>query len=258
MSDDMMEQLAAALDGHEVTDQEGYVDERETSALESAPEEQTLDDETATGENQADSEDETSTHEAHTDSEQELAEDDSGKRYVPENRFKDVYAKWKETERQLAEQQAALQQGKQLLEKRSGSRAKTQAVAAKSTAELKVEALELKTELPQFDPKLDPITGKPTNADYDPALDDLGYEIYRANPDITLLEAGRRAIRIAAGLGRKEASVRQEARQVKQLNSDQGITSRVTARIQQSKNQSEMTLAEMEDYLKESGDWNKK
>lgn len=258
MSQDMMEQLAAALDGHEVTDQDGNVDERETSTLESAPEDQTLDDDTATAEKPAETEDESPTQDDHTDSETELAEDDSGKRYVPENRFKDVYAKWKETERQLAEQQASLEQGKQLLEKRSVPQGKKQQAANKSVAELKVEALELKTELPQFDPKLDPITGKPTNPDYDPALDDLGYEIYRANPDISLLEAGRRALRIAAQLGRKEASVRQEARQVKQLNSDQGITSRVTARIQQTKNPADMSLEEMEAYLKESGAWNQK
>jgi len=257
MSDDMMDQLAAALDGHEVTDTEGYVEEGETSTLDSAPEDQTLEEESATAEKSAEYENE-APQANHSDSENELAEDESGKRYIPENRFKDVYAKWKETERKLQEQQATLERGKQLLEQTQSAKGGKQKPVEKSTAELKVEALELKSEMPQFDPKIDPISGEPTNPDYDPALDDLGYEIYRANPGITLLEAGRRAMRMASQLAKKEVVIKQESRAIKQLNSDQGITSRVTARIGQQKDPNSMSEKEMESFLKESGVWNQK
>lgn len=246
----MMEELAAALNGREVTDDEGEVsEERETFEDESATSEQeTLEEESATGENQVDSS-ETDTRSEDDDDEEELAEDESGKKYIPEKRFKSVYAKLKDAERQLEEERQQKQRGQEILEqvsfKGKGKQAKP---VEKTPAELKVEALELKMELPQFDPNKPEV--------YDKNLDDLGFEIYRANPGMTLVQAGRKAIEMASKLAQREQEVKQSAKQVKRQQSDQGITTRVTSRQSTQTNPSKMSLEEMEQYLKETGAWN--
>lgn len=249
MSNDMMDELTAALNGHSVTDEEGgTAEEGETFEEESvASEQETPEEESATGENQDESlEDET--HSDEDEDEQQLAEDESGKKYVPEKRFKSVYARMKDAERQLEEERARQEEGKRVLEQVQNKSGKKQTkTAEKSPAELKIEALELKMELPQFDP---------TKPEYDKNLDDLGYEIYRANPGITLVDAARRAIKMAASLSQKEQQLRQTATQVKRQQSDQGITSRVVSRQSTQKNPNNMSLEELEKYLKETGAWN--
>lgn len=244
----MMAQLQAALNGREVTDEEGDVSEEpETFEEESATTEQeTTEEDFATGENQDDSE-EDETQSSDDDDENELAEDESGKKYVPEKRFKSIYAKMKDYERALEEERQRQERGKQILEQaQTKSKGKNDKPIEKTAAEIKVEALELKMALPQFDPD---------NEAFDQNLDTLGYEIYRANPGITLLQAGKRAIEIASKLGQKRVEAQQSAKQVKRMQSDQGITSRVVSRQSTQKSPDQMSEVEMEAWLKENGAW---
>lgn len=90
--------LAAALNGHSITDQEGQIAEdtaeENTAALESNAEEETATAEKATEDKS------TSTQEIDESDETNLAVDDSGKRYIPEKRFKKTYAELKQKERE--------------------------------------------------------------------------------------------------------------------------------------------------------------
>lgn len=244
MSDlDMAQQLAAALDGHSVTDEEGEVSELETDQLESAPVEQTTDDESATGENPPETESQDANADDEADGDQ-LAEDDSGKKYVPLDRFNKVYGKMKSTERELAEQRARIEQGQALLDKSKSSQQKP---GKQQEVKIdKADILELKMTLPQFNQDSDK---------YDEDLDRLGFDILRANPGMTPLEAGRVAIDRAKRLTQKYAGAIQEARTVKAQQSDNGITSRRVSTGTKSVNPDVMSLEDMESYLKETGNW---
>jgi hypothetical protein len=228
--DEMME----ALNGHQVTDDEGNIpEETETSGQDSSPENQTTVEDTAPGENppeveQSDSESEDTTNE------NQLAEDETGKKYVPEERFKQVYGKMKALERELATKQAMAPAPKQ-----TGKQPKVD----------KAEMLEnelLFTKFPQLDPN---------SQNYSIVLDEMAYDIYRANPGITKLDAARRAERRIREIAVVEARVKGEARTVKALQSDQGITNRSTSRGQTQLDPNSMTEAEMEEYLKKTGNW---
>lgn len=239
--DDMAQQLAAALDGYSVTDDEGNVSETDTDQLDSAPVEQTTDDESATGENPPETESQYANADDEVDGEQ-LAEDDSGKKYVPLDRFNQVYGKFKQTERELQEQREALEKGKALLEQTSTGKPKKQPEVKVDKADL----LELKMTLPQFNPDSDK---------YDQNLDQLGFDILRANPGITPLEAGKAALERAKKITEKYAGVVNEARTVKAQQSDTGITSRRVSTGKQTVNPDNMSLEDMESYLRESGNW---
>lgn len=236
--EDMAAQLAAAFDGHQVTDQEGNLIETETIESESAPIEETTDDETAPGENPLEFEPQAA-NPVEEDDENQLAEDDSGKKYVPENRFKKVYGKMKEYERQLGEYESLKAKGEALLQK-PNSKSKPSEVKVD-----KADILELKMTLPQFNPASDK---------YDEELDQLGFELLRANPGITPLEAGRMAIEKAKRITEKYGTTKIEARSVKAQQSDSGITSR---RIVSSNtpDPDKMSEAELEAYLKQTGQW---
>jgi hypothetical protein len=242
MSDaDMAQQLAAALNGHEVTNDEGNVDERETSIEESAPQEQTPVEESAT----AESADETDVEvpKAETEeSETDLAQDESGKRYVPEKRFKEIYGKAKATERELQALRAQLAQGNSVLQQAVG-KPNSKNLAPKVD---KADLLELKMTLPQFNPG---------SADYSEDLDTLGFQILRANPGMTPLQAGYQALEMAKKIASKVTGVKEEARTVKALQSDQGITNRVTSRQASQVNPDNMSAKELEAYMKQNGMW---
>lgn len=169
--------------------------------------------------------------------EEQPVEDETGKRYVPEERFKKVYGKAKEAERelerlkqQIQSQQPAAKPGKQ--------------PTVDKTEVLEVELL--KGKLPQFDPESD---------QYSPELDELGATIFGANPGISRMEAARRAIKMVEKLATKTNEIKQEARTIKSLQSDQGITTRVISRESSSPDPDKMTEKEKEDWLKANGQW---
>lgn len=238
MSDlDMAQQLAAALDGHDVTTEDGDVAESDTAVEESAPQEQTTEDESAEVESTA-TEEAPAPKAEDTEVESDLAQDESGKRYVPQERFDKIYGKAKATERELAALRQQLA-GNSVLNQAKPGKGQTPKVD-------KADVLELKMTLPQFNPG---------STDYSEDLDTLGFQILRANPGITPLQAGYQALDMAKKLAGKEAVVRQEARTVKSLQSDQGITSRVVSRQATQENPDNMSASQLEAYMKKNGMW---
>ena len=240
VADDMV----AALNNHQVTDDSGKVlEEGETSTQKTTAAEETPVDDTATAVKSADeAEEETKPSEA--DSEKELAEDETGKRYVPESRFKEIYGKDKAKERRIKELEAKLNQ----LNQTQGLPVNTSLPQTSQSVE-KVEALEtelLRRTLPQFDPD---------SESYSEDLDKLGFTIYQANPGITRIEAARRAIGMARKLGAKEAEIKAQARTVKASQSDQGITNRVVSRESTKVDPMKLSLEDKEAWLKAKGVW---
>lgn len=247
MEDANLKNLAAALQGHNVTNEDGNITEEETSVEESATlDQKTSEDEPATVEKSAETEaeepkasdDETENEESEDES--ELAEDESGKRYVPESRFKQVYGQMKQYERELQSQTSEAP-------KSSGDTPQRTSVATLKADKSDLLELELlRQTLPQFDPD---------SKSYSKTLDEMGYEIYNSNPGITRLEAARRAVARAKQLSKAEAREISEARAVKSRQSDQGITNRVVSRKAATPNPDEMTLEQKEAWLKENGLW---
>ena len=233
-------EMAAALNDHEITDQEGKVAE-ETAVETPATQEENTESEPATAEKPAESVEEApKADEAET--ENQLAEDETGKRYVPEGRFKDVYGKYKATQRELDS-----------IKKQATAQPTIEQPAVSQTTD---KSSQLETELlyvtlPQFNPDSD---------QFDQTLDQTAVDIFLANPGITKLEAGRRAIARAKALTKDQVKIISEARAVKSQQADQGITSRVSNRPSD-KDQvpgADASLEEMEAYLKKTGEWNSK
>lgn len=245
MSDNQaFNEMMQALNGHEITDENGEVVESETTTEEHQLEEQTTEDESAKSVETTADEEEVSTEDTETESENDMAEDDSGKKYVPENRFKSVYGKMKDLERKVAQFEQNTEQGRQLLEQASAKSSK-----GKQSADIKIDKadiLELKMALPQFNPD---------SPDYSPKLDNLGFQILRANPGISPLEAGRKAIAMAKEFASGSIQAQNEARTVKASQSDQGITTRVTSRQATQPNLNDMSDRELEAYMKQNGMW---
>jgi hypothetical protein len=239
MSDlDMAQQLAAALNGHAVTSEDGDVAESDTANEESAPVEQTTEDDSAEVESTAT--DETTAPKAEeSEVESDLAQDESGKRYVPQERFDKIYGKAKATERELAALRQQVAGNSVLNQVKPGKGQPVQKID-------KADILELKMALPQFN------SG---STEYDEDLDTLGLQILRANPGITPLQAGHLAIDTAKRLAGKANVVRDEARAVKSLQSDQGITSRVVSRTSTEPDVNKMSASQMESYMKSKGMW---
>jgi hypothetical protein len=238
MSDnDMAQQLAAALDGHDVTSEDGDVVESDTTSEESAPAEQTTEDESAEVESTA-TNDVPAPKAEEAEVESDLAQDESGKRYVPQERFDKIYGKQKATERELEALRQQLASNSVLNQAKTGK--------GQTTKIDKADILELKMTLPQFNPG---------SSEYDEDLDTLGLQIHRANPGISPLQAGYLAIETAKKIAGKVNGVKQEARAVKSLQSDQGITSRVVSRQATKEDPDKMSASELETYMKRNGMW---
>ena len=237
-----LNELAAALNDHQITDDQGAIKEEEKTSLEepAASEEQTTVEESATVEKPVETETKAALAEDE-ESEMQPAEDETGKRYVPEKRFKKVYGEAKEWERKAKEFEA------KVLMSSPANTATQQSIANQPidrTAVLETEIL--KGKLPQFDPESD---------QYDSELDELGGQILAANPGITKIDAARKALKYAEKLSAKVAGVQSEARLVKSIQSDQGITSRVLNRQSEKVDPSKLTLEEKEKWLKANGQW---
>ena len=229
--------IADALN-HQVTDDQGEIVAEETAPEEAAPQEQTPVEETATAEKSAD-EANPPKEEAKSENEPEMvptAEDETGKRYVPESRFKEVYAKMKDLERQVKLPEAPV---------------RTQGMKPSDKADaLEIELL--RTTLPQFNPE---------SEEYSQEVDALGFSIYQGSKDakgnytMTRMEAGRKALNMAKKITSKVAEIKTDARTAKVLQSDQGITNRVLNREGTKLDPNKMSLSEMEEWMKANGQW---
>jgi len=242
MSDDMMTQLAENLNDHQVTDDEGQIAETDTANETPALEEQTTETEPAQGDTPA------TPPEEHEDEEQ-VAEDDSGKKYVPKNRFDKVYGKMKELERKLQNPLPPVELPPLAPQSKQPS---GKPVKVDKTDQLETELLF--TTLPQFDPMPDAY-GRPTNPEYNPVLDQMAFEIYSSRPGITKIAAGRLALQRAKQLSGQIEGVRSEARAVKSQQSDGGITTRVSSRGSSQVDPDKMSDQELESYLRSTGQW---
>jgi len=231
------QQDLAALN-HQITDEEGKIVAEETAPEETAPQEQTPVEAPATAEK---SEDEQTPpkEEAKSENEPEMvptAEDETGKRYVPESRFKEVYAKMKDLERRTAMSQEPV--------RTSGLKPADKADA------LEIELL--RSTLPQFNQE---------NPEYSREVDELGFALYmgskdaKGNPTMTRLEAGRKALNMTKKITSNVVAIKTEARSVKAQQSDQGITNRVLNREGTKIDPEKMTLEEKEEWLKAQGSW---
>ena len=256
-----LQELAALLNDRQMTNGEGnLVEGEETPTAPAAmPEQETPATEAPTAEKPeepSDAETQSASKASENDEESELGVDDTGKRYVPERKFKRYYKQAKELEAELARLRA--QQPQTDASTRPTSEPVTPSKSTKAAAESapsKADVIELKLELPQFDPKPDPETGLPTNPNYSAELDQLGYQIYKANPGMSLVEAGRQAIKLAKSLSKQVAQAQTEARTVKAIQSDQGITSRAGERGNAPIDPASMTLEQMEEWLRANGEW---
>lgn len=240
MSNDAFQEMMQALNGHSVTNEDGDVTETETVTEDHQLEQKTTEDETAPVETTPEPEAQAPEAES-SDPESEFAEDESGKKYIPEERFKKVYGKMKELERQVTEREQQALQGQQILNQVKQSKGKQPTVSID-----KADVLELKLMLPQFNP---------VSPEYSPELDNLGFQILRANPGITPLEAGKQAIEIAKKFARGQSQAQSEARSVKSQQADNGMTSRVISRKTTQPDLGKMSDRELEKYLKETGNW---
>lgn len=235
--------LAAAMN-RQVTDEEGKPVEDETSTEESATQEQTTVEEDATAEKSAESEETSPEETKESENEPEMVEtasDEAGKRYVPESRFKEVYARMKKAERA------------------SKAPVKEEPPVSKPIPTgmplNKADALEtelLRTALPQFNPE---------SENYSRELDELGFSLYEGSKDnlgnysMTRVGAGRKALAMAKKITSKVAKIKDEAKSVKAQQSDQGITNRVLKRESTKLDPDKMTLEEKEAWLRETGNW---
>jgi len=229
--------LAQALN-RQITDDEGQTMDETETLHEDQPtlEEKTTVEEDAQAEKPAESEDEAPAPSKEDEIDMvELASDETGKRYVPESRFKEVYGKMKALER------VAKQPKHEELNPLPISDNKP----LDKTDMVEVELL--RATLPQFNPD---------GGEYSRELDELGFAIHKATPGITRIEAARKAIQMAKKIQSKVAEVKDEARTVKSQQSDQGITSRVTSRETSSDvPKDDASPEEYEAWLKANGQW---
>lgn len=231
---------------HQITDDEGKLIEEQTSSEDSAPPNEAPVEEAATAEKSVDEEippkeEPKSENDLSTDEPEmvETAADETGKRYVPESRFKEVYAKWKDAERKAKE---------------TGTKVPSEPIRPNQPID-KTDSLEielLRGTLPQFNPE---------SEEYSRDIDELGFSLYEGSKNnkgqytMTRIDAGRKAVAMAKKITSKLVSAKTEARIVKAQQSDQGITSRVLNREPAKVDPEKMSLEDKEAWLKENGNW---
>jgi hypothetical protein len=232
-----IDDLAQAMN-RQVTDDDGQLAENETlQEEEPTSEQQTAVEEDAQAEKPAEPESEETQSKEEGDEIDlvELASDETGKRYVPESRFKEVYGKMKALERAQKEPKP-----KEPIQQPS-----VDLKPIDKTDQVEIELL--RATLPQFNPDGDK---------YSRELDELGFAIYKAQPGISRIEAARKAVQMAKKIQSQKAEVEQEVRAVKSQQSDQGITSRVSSKGATTNVPGEdASDKEIEEWLKANGQW---
>lgn len=227
--------LAAALNGRQITDDNGEVSEEETFEEESATSEQETQLDESDEVESPDEEEAVPTQDTEQSESKEYAEDETGKKYIPLERFNEVYGKMKAIEREKEN----LMKLKDPIQKPSGKPVKVD----------KAEALETELLFQRY-PEFDPYSEK-----YSPILDSLGSKEFQADPSITKLEAARRAITTARNISRSLEGERGKAVAVKREQAEGSITSSGITRTGQAIDPSKMSLDDMEAYLKQAGNW---
>lgn len=232
-----LSEMAALLGDHQVTDDQGNLTGEETSAPEPAAEE-TNTEEPATAQEPAAKPQKKESIPSTEGDETDLAVDDSGKKYVPEKRFKDVYAKWKEAER-VAQQKTKPQQ--------SGQQPQPQYVPTDKTAALETEILF--SQFPQFDPS--------RTDEYSEVLDLMAADIYLAsNGQLTKVQAARTALDRAKNLALKSERMKSEAKTVKVQQAESEFTGRGgNVGRSTTPDTDNMSDKELEAYLRSTGQW---
>lgn len=234
---DNLQDLQAALNKN-ITDPDGQPTEDDTSIEEPAPQEKTEVEEPTEAEKPAESKGEESNPEPEED-ETEHVEDEEGKKYVPEKRFKDVYKKGKEAERRAKELEAQLRA------------VSSQAIKQPLNPVPRDKADALETELlfnqfPPFDP---------TSDEYDEDLDKTAANIYLASQGAkTKLEAAREAMQLAKKFAARTTSIKEETKTFKKGVSE-SITVKGGQRVEPQPDPDKMSAAEIEAYLKEHKQW---
>jgi len=219
--------LAAALNEREITDADGNITEENTFEEESATYEQ---------ETPVDNSDEVEspeevvpTQSATTDNANDYAEDETGKKYIPKERFDQIYGRYKALEREV-----------QKPRKETSSKVK---------GPDKIESIEMELLYEKY-PEFDPYSNS-----YDKNLDRLGGLAIKADPSMTRLEAARRAKEMARELATRGQEERARTLDVKRVQSEGGMTHSGLTRQSPSADPSKMSEAEMEVFLKQSGQW---
>lgn len=230
--DDNLQKLEAALN-KEITDDEGHLSEEQISDEESAPQEENQMEDSTQAEKPAEEEVQEPKPETESD-ETPLVEDEEGKKYVPEKRFKEIYAKAKENERRAKELE------KQLAE---GSKKPLETMPQSKADALEVELLYAK--YPQFDP---------TQTDYDQDVDELAADLYLAGKARTKLEAAKLALEKIKKLSSKSLPIKEEAKVIKKAMAE-SVTSKGGQRVEAEPNPDNMSPDEMESYMKAKGIW---
>lgn len=242
--------MQAVMNGDVDITEDYQLTETDNSVEDSSPQEQTTDTETASSEKSADTV-ETAPKAEETESETELAEDESGKQYVPKSRFDKVYGKQKALERELEALKAQVTAPKTITSdvEQMFPQVPVQTPQQDITTNAVLEQEILFDKFPQFNPE---------STDYNPALDQLGGRVAKTFPDGTSrLVIARETMRIAKELTANQAEVVAQSRQIKASQADQGVTSRVTQRIETKPDPSKMSLEELESFMKATGEWDR-
>lgn len=220
--------MAAMLNGHEITDDGGNLTEETESAPEETVTEEIVEEQPVEETTKAP---EVPTQKAPVDD--DLVEDEStGKKYVPEKRFTEVYAKMKELERKLQVTPGVIPQP-----------------VRPSVPLDRADALEtelLYSTMPEFDPN---------STNYDRRLDELAFQYYRPEQGVTKIAAARKAKDFIRQLSQSQDIVKKEARTVKIAQSEGSIAKRSQAKDIKEADPSRMSLTDKEEYLKAQGLW---
>lgn len=240
----MIDDLAAALDQHQVTNDEGQVDETSEGTL--AEDSATTEEKTSEGESeQVGTTADTQTEETQTsesESENAIAEDDSGRKWIPKDRFEKVYGRMKQSEREL-EAMRALRGNPQVT---ADSQAKAPRTVKVDPVLLELETERIFEKFPQFDPN---------SSDYSESLDQTAADIFKANAgNITRLQAAREALSRASKMTAGVREVRLSNSSIKSQYADGGIATRTSTKAP-AFDADTASLEETEKYLRANGGW---
>lgn len=214
-----IDDLAATLNNHQVTDDDGQV------ISESAPEK------VDSLESESQSDEELEEQPKVTEDEPSEAEDEDGHKYVPEKRFKEIYGQKKALEREIA----SLKQG---------ARAPTPAPSLDRTQALEMEYLFDK--FPEFNPN-DP--------KYSQELDALAGKFVQANPLLSPIQAAKEAKEFARRIASKIDGTKSDTVIVKKTIADSGMAQRSQTTSDSPIDVENASVDEIERYLKSTGNW---
>lgn len=235
-----LQDLAAALNGHQLTDEHGdIVGEEETSNEESATHEENSTEDTTEAEKPIEESDESTQDFEESEEDQHVDE-----QTVPYERFAEVYGELKKTQRELGQrqEQESLEEYPSFEEYIPSQQGLDKATALENEL--------LYQTMPEFNPQ---------SERYSKEMDSIAGSIYISyGGQITKLEAARRAKAQIGSLLNKQTSVRERAKTVKRAETEAPVvkTRSSTRRARTPEvNPDQMSVAEKEAWLRENGMW---